>query len=57
MSFWGVVFVVLMLLWLFGGVYVLSSSVFGLASVGGTFLPWCCVAILGYVIFARKGAA
>ncbi len=48
-----VVFVVLMMFWLFGGGYYIyngpnpSPAAFGL----GTFVPWCCVAILGIILF------
>ncbi len=48
-----VVFVVLMLMWLFGGGYLAYESDrfdarrFG----GGTLIPWICVAILGWCVF------
>ena len=50
MSFWAVVFVVLMILWLFGGCYTTYDPSKGAVSLGGTLLPWCCVAILGAII-------
>lgn len=48
-----VVWVVLMMFWLFGGGYVayqgdkFNAVLFG----GGTIIPWCCVAILGWILF------
>lgn len=58
MSFWGVVFIVLMLIWLFGGAYGnYTGGVFNPVGYGtSTVLPWCCVAILGYIILAGGGA-
>lgn len=53
MSFLGVIFVVCMILWLFGGGwYVYSGPTPSPVAFGaGTLLPWVCVAILGFVIF------
>lgn len=53
MSFWAVVFIVLMILWLFGGAWshwppAGNPPVFG--PIGAHFLAWCCVAILGYIV-------
>lgn len=48
-----VIFVVLMMFWLFGGGYAVYNGpspnpvVFGT----NTLIPWCCVAILGWVLF------
>jgi hypothetical protein len=53
MSFWAVVWVVLMILWLFGGGYYNSTQQnpnWGGWAMSG-FLPWVCVAILGASIF------
>jgi hypothetical protein len=52
MTLWAIVFVVLMLFWLFGGGFVAySGGAFNGRYFGGyTLLPWCCVAILGYMI-------
>ena len=53
MSFWGVVFIVLMLLWLFFGCYLGYNTGgppnFG-PVIGHTIIPWACVAILGYIV-------
>ncbi len=48
-----VVFVVLMILWLFGGGWVASQGgPFNFHTFGsGTLIPWICVAILGWVVF------
>lgn len=51
MSFWAVVFVVLMILWLFGVSYLTYDPARGPVSLGGTLLPWACVAILGAMQF------
>ncbi len=53
MSFLAVVFVVVLLLWLFGGGYWAYSgpNPNPMAFGAGTLLPWVCVAILGYVVF------
>lgn len=48
-----VVFVVLMLFWLFFGWY--TSDPANPKGLGGTLIPWVCVAILGWVVF--NGAA
>jgi hypothetical protein len=49
-----VVFIVLMLFWLFGGGYVAyDGAAFNARTFGGyTLIPWLCVAILGYCVFA-----
>lgn len=52
MTFWGVVFVVLMLFWLVLGCYVGrrdAGSDLG-PLFGHTLIPWACVAILGYIL-------
>jgi hypothetical protein len=49
-----VVFTVLMVLWLFFGIYTgwpTAAGPAGFAPLGNTLIPWLCVAILGYVIF------
>lgn len=52
MGFWATIFIVLMLLWLFGGGYAVYSgpSPSPVVFFGGTFLPWACVAILGALV-------
>lgn len=53
MSFLEIVFVVLMMIWLFGGFWIYWEP--GRPQiVGGHFLQWCCTAILGYVIFGGR---
>ena len=50
-----IIFVVLMLFWLLGGGYVAyePAGSFNARAFGtGTLIPWVCVAILGYVVFA-----
>lgn len=49
-----VVFIVLMLLWLFGGgAYAFRSQPADRPyAFGGYLLPWICVAILGYCVFS-----
>ncbi len=49
---WAVVFVVLMVLWLFGGGYMVMQGGQGNypVFVGSTLIPWCCVAILGGIV-------
>jgi hypothetical protein len=49
-----VVFVVLMLMWLFGGGYgAYQGDKFNFPSFGsGTLIPWICVAILGWYLFS-----
>lgn len=51
-----VIFVVLMCIWLFGGCYLAwePNRPIGL---GGTLLPWLCVAILGWVVFGGGAGA
>jgi hypothetical protein len=57
MSFLAMVFVVLLLFWLFFGLWsgwpAAGSPVgpAGFAPLGNTLIPWLCVAILGYVVF------
>lgn len=54
MSFWAVCWVVLMLMWLFGGLYAGDRA--NLAPFAtGTLLPWCCVAILGWIVLGSGG--
>jgi hypothetical protein len=50
MGFWAVVWVVLMVLWLFGGCY-LTWDPNRPHGIGSTLLPWVCVAILGAMVF------
>jgi len=50
MSFWGVCFVVLMILWLVLGIYVGYEPQKPYGAVGTTLLPWACVAILGAIL-------
>ena len=55
MSFFGVVFICLMILWLVLGCYVgwlpgPSGHADFRPVVGYTLLPWACVAVLGYLI-------
>jgi hypothetical protein len=53
MSFLGVVFVVLMLLALFGGGWSnYDNNVFNFRGFSGLFILWLCVAILGYIVLA-----
>lgn len=51
MSFLMVIFVVLMCLWLFGGCYISWNPTSPGVAIGGTIIPWACVAIIGYVLF------
>ncbi len=55
MSFLAVIFVVLMLFWLFFGCYT-TWDPNRPQVVGSTIIPWVCVAILGYVMFAGSTA-
>lgn len=57
MSIWATIWVVLMVIWLFGGVWWTWDP--GRPQVvGNTLLPWCCVLILGLVLFgAVSGGA
>ena len=50
----GILFMVLMLFWLFGGGYVAyEGEAFNARRFGGyTLIPWLCVALLGYRVFA-----
>jgi hypothetical protein len=52
MFFWGIVFLILMVFWLFGGgIYAYRTPPFDPVVFGAhTLIPWCCVAILGYVV-------
>jgi len=47
MTFWAVVFIVLMILWLVLGCWHCNRD---LPGIGGTILPWACVAILGGIV-------
>jgi hypothetical protein len=49
MSFLMVIYVVLMILWLVWGGYSYESA--RPHALGGTLIPWVCVAILGYAVF------
>jgi len=51
MTIWAVVFVVLMLFWLFFGCYSTWDAA-NPKGIGTTVIPWCCVAILGYIVLA-----
>lgn len=55
MTIWVVIWVVLMILWLFGGVYT-SRDPASPRLLGGTLLPWACVLILGLVLLGVVGA-
>lgn len=46
-----VVFIVLMLMWLFGGGWVFYNGDPSRRYLGSHLLAWLCVAILGYVVF------
>ena len=50
MGIWMVVFVVLMVLWLVHGVYWTPWRD-NPSGLGGTLIPWACVAILGMYVF------
>lgn len=56
MSFWAVVFIVCMIVWLFGGAYW-SYDAARPYLLGNTLLPWACVAILGYILLGGGGGA
>jgi hypothetical protein len=50
-----VLFMILMVFWLLSGGFVAygSDNVFNGRAFGGyTLIPWCCVAILGFIIFS-----
>jgi len=50
-----VIFVVLMMFWLFGGgYYVYGYHQAGPGLYATTFIPWCCVVILGWCFFERN---
>jgi hypothetical protein len=53
---WIIVWVVLMVLWLFGGGYILYTPEQGPKSVGNHILAWLCVAILGAFVFGAVDA-
>ncbi len=48
---WCVIWVVLMILWLFGYGYATWDPNKPGVLVGGTLIPWLCVLILGLIIF------
>ncbi len=52
MGLWAVVFVVLMIIWLFGGgfMYYQGPNPNTPMFLGTTLLPWACVAILGAIV-------
>lgn len=50
MTIWVVIWVVLMMLWLFGGCYW-SWAPDKPYMIGNTIIPWACVLILGLIIF------
>jgi hypothetical protein len=47
---WCVIWVVLMILWLFGGAYWNWDAARPVA-LGNTLIPWACVLILGLIVF------
>jgi hypothetical protein len=53
MTIWAVIWVVLMILWLFGGGYATYNGPNANPAYFGTYclLPWLCVLILGLVLF------
>lgn len=53
MTIWVVIWVVLMILWLFGGGFVAyDGPAFNARHFGGyTLIPWLCVLILGLLMF------
>ena len=51
---WLVVWVVLMVIWLAGGLYIGRAGDRG-ELVGGTLIPWLCVLILGLFVFGAFG--
>jgi hypothetical protein len=53
MSIWVVIWVVLMILWLFGGGWWIyqGPSPNPMAFGTGTLIPWICVLILGLIMF------
>jgi len=59
MIIWTVIWVVLMILWLFGGSYAYWPADRAAAPmyIGGTIIPWACVLILGLVLFGAVGGA
>jgi hypothetical protein len=46
-----VIFVVLMMFWLFSGYTATHATPPGWAAPANAFIPWLCVAILGWVVF------
>jgi hypothetical protein len=58
MSFFAVIFVVLMILALFGGGYAWRpiGPTPNYGPFGAWFMLWLCVAILGYIVLAGGGA-
>lgn len=55
MTIWVVIWVVLMILWLFGGCYM-SWNPATPHAIGNTIIPWLCVLILGLIMFGAIGA-
>lgn len=55
MSFRCIVFVVLMMFWLLGSGYYVYGQAASPAFYAATFIPWACVAILGWCVFDRGG--
>jgi len=51
MTIWLTIWVVLMVLWLFGGCWVAYDPARPQVLLGGTVVPWVCVLILGLVVF------
>jgi hypothetical protein len=47
-----IVFVVLLMFWLFSGYTGTQPNPPGWALAANSFIPWACVAILGYMVFA-----
>jgi hypothetical protein len=51
MTIWVVIWVVLMMLWLFGGGYMCWDPARPQNLIGATIIPWLCVLILGLIMF------
>ncbi len=55
MSIWLVVWVVLMILWIAGGVYTRDPA--RPYAIGNTVIAWVCVLILGLIVFGALPVA
>jgi len=53
MTIWVVIWVVLMRMWLFGGGFIAyeGAAFNGRHFISYSFIPWCCVLILGLILF------